>query len=204
MVADFKRRFWVCMVLTLPVLLLSPAVQGLLGLEQTLSFPGDAFVLWVLATVVYLYGGYPFLKGLRGELMKARPGMMTLIGVAITTAYLYSSAVVFGLRGKVFFWELVTLIDVMLLGHWMEMRSVMGASRALEELVKLMPSDAHKLTPEGGDGRCARSGAPGGGPCGGQARGTGPRRWGGGLGGQLGGSVAPDRGVEAGGDGARR
>ncbi|RLA91889.1 MAG: heavy metal translocating P-type ATPase, partial [Deltaproteobacteria bacterium] len=137
------------MVLTLPVLLLSPAVQGLLGLEQTLSFPGDAFVLWVLATVVYLYGGYPFLKGLRGELMKARPGMMTLIGVAITTAYLYSSAVVFGLRGKVFFWELVALIDVMLLGHWMEMRSVMGASRALEELVKLMPSDAHRLTPEG-------------------------------------------------------
>ena len=93
--------------------------------------------------VVYFYGGYPFLKGLKEELSEKSPGMMTLIAIAISVAYFSSSAVVFGLQGKVFFWELVTLIDVMFLGHWLEMRSVMGASRALEEFVKIMPLVAH-------------------------------------------------------------
>ena len=93
--------------------------------------------------VVYFYGGYPFLKGLKVELSEKSPGMMTLIAIAISVAYFSSSAVVFGLQGKVFFWELVTLIDVMFLGHWLEMRSVMGASRALEEFVKIMPLVAH-------------------------------------------------------------
>ncbi len=97
----------------------------------------------MLSSVVYLYGGYPFLKGIKDELSEKSPGMMTLIAIAISVAYFYSSAVVFGLHGKVFFWELATLIDVMLIGHWLEMRSVMGASRALEELVKIMPSVAH-------------------------------------------------------------
>src|SRR6202022_5080989 len=95
------------------------------------------------------YGGYPFLRGFFDDLKSARPGMMTLVAVAITTAYLYSSAVVFGLSGMVFFWELATLIDIMLLGHWIEMKSVMGASKALEELARFMPSEAQKLMPEG-------------------------------------------------------
>ena len=149
MVADFRKRFWVSLVLTLPILALSPLIQGFLGLEEAISFPGDRYVLFVLSSAVFFYGGYPFLKGLYDELMSRQPGMMTLIGVAITVAYVYSSVVVFGLRGKVFFWELATLIDVMLLGHWIEMRSVMGASRALEELAELMPSEAHKLMPDG-------------------------------------------------------
>ncbi|MCX9010697.1 MAG: copper-translocating P-type ATPase, partial [Candidatus Methanoperedens sp.] len=101
------------------------------------------------SSFVFFYGGYPFLKGLFDELRSRMPGMMTLVSTAITTAYVYSSAVVFGLRGEVFFWELVTLIDVMLLGHWLEMKSVMGASKALEELARLMPSQAHMLMPDG-------------------------------------------------------
>lgn len=149
MVADFKKRFWLSLVLTLPVLALSPMIQKILGLEQALHIPGDLYILFVLSSMVFFYGGWPFLKGLFEELKKKQPGMMTLIALAITSAYVYSCAVVFGLSGKVFFWELVTLVDIMLLGHWIEMKSVMGASRALEELAKLMPSDAHKLMPDG-------------------------------------------------------
>jgi Cu2+-exporting ATPase len=118
-------------------------------LGEFYSFPGDLYVLFVLSSAVFWYGGWPFLRGFTEELRSRRPGMMTLIAVAIATAYLYSSAVVFGLAGKMFFWELASLIDIMLLGHWIEMKSVMGASRALEELAKLMPSDAHKLMPDG-------------------------------------------------------
>ncbi|MDD4249631.1 MAG: heavy metal translocating P-type ATPase, partial [Methanosarcina sp.] len=141
MLADFRKRFIVSLILTFPVLLLSPMIQGFFGFE--LRFPGADILIFLLSSVVYFYGGYPFLKGLKDELAEKSPGMMTLIAVAISVAYFYSSAVVFGLPGGVFFWELVTLIDVMLLGHWLEMRSVMGASRALEELVKIMPSVAH-------------------------------------------------------------
>lgn len=149
MVADFKRRFRFCLALTVPVLLLSPMVQSFLRLGESLAFPGDRILLFLLASSVYFYGGWPFIKGLFSELGKRRPGMMTLITVAITAAYVYSGAVVFGLPGKVFFWELVTLIDIMLLGHWIEMRSVMGASRALEELVRLLPAEAHLLKDDG-------------------------------------------------------
>ncbi len=141
MLADFRKRFIVSFILTFPVLLLSPMIQGFFGFE--LRFPGADILIFLLSSVVYFYGGYPFLKGIKDELAEKSPGMMTLIAVAISVAYFYSSAVVFGLPGGVFFWELVTLIDVMLLGHWLEMRSVMGASRALEELVKIMPSVAH-------------------------------------------------------------
>jgi Cu2+-exporting ATPase len=119
------------------------------GLREAIRFPGDMYVLFGLSSAVFWYGGWPFLKGFFEELKSRRPGMMMLISVAIATAYLYSSAVVFGLTGKMFFWELASLIDIMLLGHWIEMKSVMGASRALEELAKLMPSDAHKLMPDG-------------------------------------------------------
>ncbi len=144
MIEDFKRRFWVALGLTLPVLLLAPMIQGWLGIAW--GFPGQLYVLFGLSTVIYFYGGWPFLKGLKEELGKGAPGMMTLIAVAISAAYLYSSAVVFGLAGKTFFWELATLIDVMLLGHWIEMRSVMGASRALEALAELMPAEANLVS----------------------------------------------------------
>ncbi len=149
MVADFRRRFWVSLVLTVPILALSPMIQGFLGLRETLGFPYDSYVHFAFSTAVFFYGGYPFLKGIYDELSAGNPGMMTLIGLAISVAYFYSSSVVFGVEGKVFFWELATLIDIMLLGHWIEMRSVMGASRALEELAKLMPSEAHKKMEDG-------------------------------------------------------
>ncbi len=149
MVADFRRRFWISLVLTIPILALSPLIQSVLGIGEALQFPGDLVVLWGFSSAVFVYGGWPFLKGIYEELSGWEPGMMTLIAVAITTAYVYSSAVVFGLAGKIFFWELATLIDVMLVGHWIEMRSVMGASKALEELAKLMPQTAHRLTESG-------------------------------------------------------
>ncbi len=149
MVADFRRRFWACLVLTIPVLALAPMIQAWLGIEAALEFPGDSYVQFVLASIVFFYGGWPFLSGLASELAKRQPGMMTLIALAITVAYVYSSLVVFGLSGKVFFWELATLIDIMLLGHWIEMKSVMGASAALEKLVKLMPAEAHLVSADG-------------------------------------------------------
>ena len=148
MAEDFKRRFILSMILTPPVVLLSPLVRTLLGLDF-LSFPGNLYVLFGFSTIVYILGGYPFLKGLVQEIKKRSLGMMTLIAVAISVAYVYSSAVVFGLEGTMFFWELVTLIDIMLVGHWIEMRSVMGASRALEELVKLLPTVAHIIKADG-------------------------------------------------------
>ncbi len=150
MVAGFRRRFWISLALSIPVVALAPMIQRWVGIQETLRFSGDAQVQFGLASVVYFYGGWPFLAGFVAELRKGRPGMMTLIALAISVAYFYSSAVVFGLRGEVFFWELATLIDIMLLGHWIEMRSVMGASAALEKLVRLMPSEAHVVEPEGG------------------------------------------------------
>src|SRR5438034_5071146 len=149
MVDDFRRRFWISLALTVPVLATSEMVQHFLGLRPVLGFPGDRYVEFVFASAIYFYGGWPFLTGLVDELKKKLPGMMTLVGLAISVAYLYSAAVVFGLRGTVFFWETATLIDIMLLGHWIEMRSVMGASRALEELVRLLPAEAHRLRSDG-------------------------------------------------------
>ncbi len=149
MVADFRKRFWISLAVTVPVVVLSPMIQSLLGLKESLAFTGDSYVQFVLASFVYFYGGWPFLSGMRTELGKRMPGMMTLITIAISVAYFYSAAVVFGLAGEVFFWELATLIDIMLLGHWIEMKSVMGASAALEKLVKLMPSEAHLVQDDG-------------------------------------------------------
>jgi Cu2+-exporting ATPase len=147
MIADFERRFWISLALTLPILALSPTLQGWLGFS--LDFPLRLTVLLTLATFVYGFGGWPFLKGLANEIGDRRPGMMTLIGVAITVAWAYSAAVALGLEGKVFFWELATLILIMLAGHWIEMRSVLGASRALEELAALMPSEARLVEDDG-------------------------------------------------------
>ncbi|WHX27856.1 heavy metal translocating P-type ATPase [Virgibacillus halodenitrificans] len=143
MVNDFKKRFYISLLVTIPILILSPMIQGFIGVDWRFTF--DQYVLFILATFVFFYGGWPFITGAIGELKKKNPGMMTLIGLAILVAYGYSSLTVFGWEGKDFFWELATLIDIMLLGHWIEMRSVMGASNALEELVKLMPNEAHKL-----------------------------------------------------------
>lgn len=137
----FLKRFWICIILTIPVLLLSPMIRHWLGWGP--AFRGDQYVALVLSTFIYLYGGWPFLVGLVRELKWKTPGMMTLVGVAITTAYVYSVAVVLGLRGMDFFWELATLIDIMLLGHWLEMKSQMAASRALESLVELLPATVH-------------------------------------------------------------
>ena len=149
MVADFRRRFWISLALTVPVLATSEMIQHFLGLGRVLAFPGDRYVGFAFASAVYFYGGWPFLTGLIAELRKRLPGMMTLVGLSITVAYAYSAAVVLGLPGNVFFWETATLIDIMLLGHWIEMRSVLGASRALEQLVRLLPAVAHHLRPDG-------------------------------------------------------
>ncbi|MEN8376769.1 MAG: copper-translocating P-type ATPase, partial [Gemmatimonadota bacterium] len=149
MAEDFKRRFWISLVLSLPVLALAPLIRGALGLQDALSFPGDRWVQAAFATAVYGYGGWPFLKGLFDELRERQPGMMTLIGLAISVAFAYSVAVVAGVPGKTFFWELATLVDIMLLGHWIEMRSVLGASRALESLIELMPDVAHRILADG-------------------------------------------------------
>ena len=141
MIADFRKRFYVVLGLTVPIILLSPMIQGFLNVGWT--FSADRYVVLGLSTAVYFYGGWPFLKGLTDEVKARTPGMMFLIGFAITVAYVYSAAVVFGLKGEDFFWELATLILIMLLGHWIEMKSIAGASKDLELLVQLMPAEAH-------------------------------------------------------------
>ena len=144
MIADFKKRFWVTLVLTIPILVFSPMIQTFFGYEFLL--PGNSYVLFGLGTIVYFYGGWPFLKGFWSEIKSGSPGMMTLISMAISVAYFYSSATVFGLKGVDFFWELATLIAIMLIGHWIEMKSVLGASKALQLLVSMMPAEAHRVT----------------------------------------------------------
>jgi Cu2+-exporting ATPase len=139
----------VSLALTIPVLLTSDMLHHLVGLGRVLTFPGDQYVELAFATAVYVYGGWPFLVGFVAELKQKLPGMMTLVALAISVAYVYSAAVVLGLPGTVFFWETASLIDIMLLGHWIEMRSVLGASRALEQLVQLLPAEAHRLGPDG-------------------------------------------------------
>ncbi|MFW2477264.1 MAG: copper-translocating P-type ATPase [Sediminibacterium sp.] len=142
-IADFKKRFYVVLILTVPIMLLSEMIQHWLNIH--ISFAGSNYVLLILSSVVFFYGGLPFLKGLIGEMRAKNPGMMTLVAFAISIAYIYSLAIVLGLKGMDFFWELATLILIMLLGHWIEMKSVAGASRELELLVQLMPDDAHLI-----------------------------------------------------------
>ncbi|MFZ5977044.1 MAG: copper-translocating P-type ATPase [Bacteroidota bacterium] len=146
MIADFKKRFYVVLILSIPIILLSPMIQNFLGASW--QFKGSQYLLFALSTIVFLYGGFPFLKGLLDEVKAKSPGMMFLIGFAITVAYIYSVAIVFGLKGMDFFWELTALILIMLLGHWIEMKSIAGASKELELLVQLMPADAHMVMPE--------------------------------------------------------
>ncbi len=143
MIDDFKRRFWISLVVTIPILIFSPMIQHFFGYE--LLLPGNQYFLFVLSSFVYFWGGWPFLKGFFDEVKAKGPGMMTLIALAISVAYFYSTATVFGLDGENFYWELASLIVIMLLGHWLEMKSVMGASKALQLLVSMMPAEAHKL-----------------------------------------------------------
>lgn len=144
-VAEFKNRLIASLILTVPILLFSETFQTMILGSKAIVFPMQKYVLLILSASVYVYGGWPFLKGLVDELKARLPGMMTLIGTAVTVAFTYSAATVFIQLGMEFFWELATLIDVMLLGHWIEAKSVLGASTALEELVRIMPTTAHLL-----------------------------------------------------------
>ena len=143
MIDDFRRRFYVSLLLSVPILILSPMIQMWLGVDW--RFAGDKYILFAISSVVFFYGGLPFLKGALEELRNRNVGMMTLIALAISVAYLFSTAVVFGFPGEDFYWDLATLIDIMLLGHWLEMKSVLGASKALQLLVSMMPAEAHRV-----------------------------------------------------------
>lgn len=141
----FRKRFWISTLLSIPVLLFSEMIQTWAGFSLP-TFPGDAWVAPIFAAVVFVVGGFPFLDMAVPEIRKKQPGMMLLISLAILVAFLYSlAAFLFGL-GEGFYWELVTLIDIMLLGHWIEMRSVRQASSSLDELAKLMPDEAERVS----------------------------------------------------------
>jgi Cu2+-exporting ATPase len=144
----FRKRFWINLVLTIPVLLFSPMVQVWLGFSMP-EFPGSRWVGPAFAIAIFIYGGLPFLQMMAPEVRNRKPGMMTLISLAISVAFAYSVFAVFVSPGSGFFWEMATLIDIMLLGHWLEMRSVRQASGALNELAKLMPDTAERLLPDG-------------------------------------------------------
>jgi Cu2+-exporting ATPase len=141
----FRNRFWVCLVLTIPVLAYAEGLWELVGLEAP-DLPGKVFVPFALATVIFFYGGAVFLRSAAGELRARMPGMMTLVALGISAAYLYSAATTFFLEGEGFYWELATLVDVMLLGHWIEMSSIGRASEALAELAKLLPDSAERVS----------------------------------------------------------
>ena len=144
----FRRRFWVSLVLTIPVLLYSPIIQEWLGFSMP-QFTGSDWIAPIFAVAIFLYGGLPFLQMAEPEIQNRQPGMMLLISLAITVAFLYSLFAVVTGSSMGFFWEMATLIDIMLLGHWLEMRSVRQASGALNELAKLMPDTAERLHPDG-------------------------------------------------------
>lgn len=147
MVAEYRKRFWIVLLLTIPVTMLSPMIMMLFGYH--FDFPGANFVVFGLSTVIFFYGGKPFLEGAWEEWKNRSLGMMMLISLAIVSAYIYSTFTAFFIEGSDFYFELATLILIMLLGHWIEMKSQMGASKALEELIKLMPKEAHRLDAAG-------------------------------------------------------
>jgi Cu2+-exporting ATPase len=144
----FRNRFWVCLALSIPVLLYSPAIQGWLTFSMP-AFPGSQIIVPLFSTIIFIYGGIPFLQMTVPEVKTRQPGMMTLISLAISVSFVYSWAAMLFALGEGFFWELVTLIDVMLLGHWLEMRSVRQASGALNELARLMPDTAERIKEDG-------------------------------------------------------
>ena len=144
---DMKRRFIVSVIITIPILILSPMIWQWFGF--TLQIPYREAIIFVLATFIYFYGGKPFLTMMVDEIKARKPGMMTLISMAISVAYFYSAMTLVMPGGKEFFWELATLIDIMLIGHYIEAKSVLGAADALEELVKMMPKTAMRVKPDG-------------------------------------------------------
>ena len=144
----FRRKFWVSLLLSIPVLVYSPMLQEWFGFTAP-DFPLAGWIAPVFGAIVFFYGGLPFLQMAVPEVRNRQPGMMTLISLAIVVAFVYSLAALFLPEGETFFWELVTLIDIMLLGHWIEMRSVRQASRALDELARLMPDTAERITDGG-------------------------------------------------------
>jgi Cu2+-exporting ATPase len=145
--AMFRRPFWISLVLTIPILIDAPLFQQLLHFTAP-QFPGSAWLSPILASVIYWYCGWVFLTGAGAELRARLPGMMTLVALAISTAYFYSLAITAGLvAGMSFYWELATLVTIMLLGHWMEMRAVNSAQSALNELAKLLPDMAERIVP---------------------------------------------------------
>lgn len=143
--AMFRRKFWLSLALTIPTLLFSMTIQSWLGIS--LMFPGSAYIPAILGTIIFFYGGWVFLQGAVHEIRAKQPGMMTLIAMAITVAFGYSAAITFGLvSGMDFWWELATLVTIMLLGHWLEMASIQSAQGALHELAKLIPDTAERVT----------------------------------------------------------
>jgi len=144
----FRKRFWVSLILSIPVLLYTPMLQMWFGFKMP-EFAGSQWVAPLFSVIIFLYGGVPFIQMAVPEVRNRQPGMMTLISLAISVSFIYSLATVFVNLGEGFFWELVTLIDVMLLGHWIEMRSVRQASGALNTLAKLMPDTAEHIMPDG-------------------------------------------------------
>jgi P-type Cu2+ transporter len=152
----FRQRFWVNLILAIPVLLYSPSIQGWLNFSMP-TFPGSNWVTPIFGVIVFVYGGLPFLDMARPEIKNRKPGMMTLISLAISVAFIYSLGAFFFDLGETFFWELVTLIVIMLLGHWLEMRSVRQASGALNELAKLMPDSAERIMSDGSTEEIATS-----------------------------------------------
>jgi Cu2+-exporting ATPase len=144
----FRKKFWVSLILSIPVLIFSPSIQTWLGYTAP-EFPGSTWITPVFAVIVFLYGGMPFLQMAVPEIKNRQPGMMTLISLAISVAFVYSVAALFLPTSVTFFWELVTLIDIMLLGHWIEMRSIRQASGALNELARLMPDTAERILSDG-------------------------------------------------------
>lgn len=153
-VSMFRDRFWLSLALTVPAVVFSPMVQHLLGYTAP-EFPGSAYIPAALGTVVFFYGGLPFLKGARNELADRLPGMMTLISLAISVSFAYSAAVTLGAPGMDLWWELATLVTIMLLGHWIEMRSIAQASGALAELASLLPDEAERVDAAGATERVA-------------------------------------------------
>ncbi|HLG90764.1 MAG TPA: heavy metal translocating P-type ATPase [Candidatus Saccharimonadales bacterium] len=143
-VAMFRDKFWVSLLLTFPVLLYSSSIQSWLNITAP-SFAGSKYIPLIFSTIIFFYGGLVFIQGSWREIRAKLPGMMTLIAMAISVAYIYSVATEFLISGEGFFWELSTLITIMLLGHWLEMASIRKAESALDAIAKLLPDKAEKL-----------------------------------------------------------
>jgi Cu2+-exporting ATPase len=145
----FKQKFWLSLILTLPVLYFSQTIQDLLG-YNAVTFQGSVYIPAILGVFIFFYGGLVFIRGAKAELASRAPGMMTLISLAISVAFIYSSLITLNVvDGMDFWWELASLVTIMLLGHWLEMASVMNAQGALKELAKLLPDEAERITKNG-------------------------------------------------------